>query len=95
MAQNQNHQRGLALYEAGQLQPALTAFRAAAEEYRAAGDQVLAGEMLNHVGDVLRGLKDWNAAVSAVEEALELFRALADRMREAGALGRLGAIMLD
>ena len=95
MPEIESHQRGLQLYEAGQLARAQAAFSEAAIEYRSAGDLAMAGEMLNNVGVVQRGLKEWEAALAAVEAALTLFRELNDRQREAQALGNLGSIRME
>ena len=43
MPEIESHQRGLQLYEAGQLARAQAAFSEAANEYRAAGDLAMVG----------------------------------------------------
>ncbi|MBI3359577.1 MAG: tetratricopeptide repeat protein [Chloroflexi bacterium] len=52
----------------------------------------MAGEMSNNLGLTHRAMKTWDAAQTALETALNEFREIGDRPREAQTLGNLGAL---
>ena len=83
---------GTRLYRDGQHQEALAKFEQARAEYAKDGDLGMAAEMLNNIGLVQRGLKNFDAAAMALNTALDEFRALGDRSREGLTLGNLGAL---
>ncbi len=85
-------EEGVRLYREGSYAEAAARFSAARPLYAAQGEAGLAGEMLNNLGLCRRAQKQWDAARTALEEALAEFRALGDRAREAQALGNLGAL---
>jgi len=69
------------LYEAGDLPAAAQAFLDAAQAYRAAGDELMAAEMMNNLCVARLRAGEPQAALEAVEGTGEIFSARGDQRR--------------
>ena len=83
-------EEGLALFNRGRRDEALSIFQQAAEEYSNAEELQGQGEMLNNIGVIYRLDGNWKAAEEALIEANEIFGKAGDEVRQAQVLGNLG-----
>lgn len=83
-------EEGMALFQRGMMDEALSKFEAAAHAFGEAGDHLGRAEALNNIGVVQRMRREWAAAESALKEAIELFAEAGEANRQGQALGNLG-----
>lgn len=90
MVAEQLKEEGLALFRRGLHDEALSKFEASAQAYTEAGDDIGRAEALNNVGVVQRVRREWDAAETALKEAIELLAVAGDDNRHGQAVGNLG-----
>lgn len=91
---SQLHKEGRAAYFSGDMDHAVKAFEAAAEEYTEAGNPVLSAEMRNNACVAyLQMESESERALRLVEGTPETFAAAGEVRRQALALGNLGAAL--
>ena len=76
----------------GPLPQAITLHSAAAHAAQRLGDQAGRANVLLNLADVQRLTSDYEGATTALEQSLDIFRHLADRLGEANALYSLGLV---
>ena len=84
-------QQGLHLFRADRLAEAAEKFAEAARACAAQGDRAGEAEMLNNLCVARMGLKEWAAAIAAVEPTLAVFQELGDELRATQAVANLAA----
>jgi tetratricopeptide (TPR) repeat protein len=89
----QLNEDGKAAYQKGNFQDAACIFQAAAEAYRASGDELNEAEMANNRGVALLQAGDAHGALRAVEGTDLTFLAAKDFRRQAMALGNQAAAL--
>lgn len=83
-------EEGLKLFQRGLHDEALAKFEEAVASFKAQGDGIGQGEMLNNIGVVKRVQQDWPAATDALSKARAIFAEAGDTNKEAQTLGNLG-----
>ena len=86
-------EEGKQAFNAGQYEPALTKFQAAAEGYAALGDQVNAAEMKNNQSVTLLKLGQGQAALDAALGTEQVFANANDLRRQGMAIGNQAAAL--
>jgi tetratricopeptide (TPR) repeat protein len=85
------HEAGVALFRKGKAEAALEKLMQAADA--AALDSRRRAEIFNDLGVVYRDLKDYEAAHQSLDEAMQMFEAMADEKGQAQTLGNRGAVL--
>ena len=85
-------EEGRLCYRQGQFEQALAHFKAAYEQYAAAGEKSLQAEVANDIGVVHTVLQHWQEADKYLNQAHQIFTDLEDLSGEAQTLGNLGSM---
>src|SRR5450432_1411344 len=85
---------GITLFMDHEYEPATEKFKAAQSAYQSEGKADLAAEMQVNLGLIDRALGNYDAAVTLMTEARQVFAGISDKSREAQVIGNLGGVYL-
>jgi CHAT domain-containing protein/tetratricopeptide (TPR) repeat protein len=86
------YNEGIALFQTGQLQAALSKYEAALQLFRTLGWRSWEGGTLSRIGDVYHWLGQYEQALESYQQALAIHREISDRAWERTTLSSLGGV---